>query len=134
MIVEDEIKVYQWLADCLEGDTFDLVWTQTAHEGRRRSLDEWFDLVLLDSNLPDGDGWKTLDWFNKLHPFLPVVMLTEESDPPQRATALGADACLEKPLDVARLLETVNQLLAESHSARMTRLSEALSGQGSMRG
>jgi len=124
LIVEDEAKVHERLARCLDANVFDAVWTQTAHESLRRSLDERFDLVLLDLNVSDMDGWKALDWFNKLHPFLPVVVLANRPDQVQRATALGADACLEKPVDAPRLSDTVHQLLAESHSARMTRLTE----------
>jgi DNA-binding response OmpR family regulator len=128
LIVEDEEKVYEWLAETLDGEAFDAVWTRTAHESLRRSLDEPFDLVLLDLNISDMNGWKALDWFNKMHPFLPVVVLTDQPDQAQRAKALGADAGLKKPLNGPQLSDTVKKLLAESHSARMTRLTDPLYG------
>jgi len=129
LIVENETGVYNWLTNSLEADTFDMVWTRTAREALCRSLAERFDLVLLDLKLPDMEGWKALDWFKSMHPFLPLVVLTDTVARSRRATTLGADACLEKPPDAPRLSEAVTKLLAESHSARMTRLMDALYGE-----
>lgn len=126
LIVEDEKSDYHSIAQALRGEDYDLVWTRTAHEALHRANDEGFDLVLLDLNLTDLDSWTMLNRFNGLHPFLPVVMLSQWPEQVQRAAATGADACLEKPVNELGLLQTVQRLLAESHQTRMSRLMGSL--------
>jgi DNA-binding NtrC family response regulator len=126
LILEEARAEFEPIAKALDGDAYEFVWTQTAHEALRRANDEPFDLVLMDVDLSDADPWKVLDRFGALHPFLPVITLTEQPAQVQRATACGADASLEKPVDEQHLLQTVKQLLAESHQARMSRLMGSL--------
>jgi two-component system sensor histidine kinase BarA len=117
LIIEEERAVRQFLAAAMDGGDCELVWTQTAHEALRRSLDEHFDLILLDLNVTDMDAWRALNWFCVLRPLRPVVMLTERADQSRRAEVFGATLVLQKPLDQTRLLETVTRLLNEPHGA-----------------
>jgi DNA-binding response OmpR family regulator len=125
LIVEDDRSVHQLLAAAMDGNDYELVWTQTAHEALRRSLDERFDLILLDVNVTDMDAWKALDWFSVLHPFRPVVMLTARPDQSRRAKVFGAMLALEKPLDQTRLLQTVTLVLNDPHHAPRLELAVA---------
>jgi DNA-binding NtrC family response regulator len=123
LIIEDEKSAYDLLAHALgDDDAYDLVWTQTAHEAIRRAHDEQFDLVLLDFDVTDANPLKALDQFHALHPFLPVIVLTERARQAELAAMRGADAFLQKPLDEPNLIRTMNQLLAESRQGRMSRL------------
>ena len=46
-----------------------------------------FDLILLDINLPDGDG---LEFFKTLKTFAPVIILSANSSPDTKSSAFGA--------------------------------------------
>ena len=75
------------------------------------------DLILMDMSLPKMDGW-TATQILKSDPLTratPVVALTAHAMQGDRAKALaaGCDAFETKPVDLARLLETINQLLPE---------------------
>jgi len=129
LIVENETAVYNRLKHCLDTEAFEAIWTRTAREALHRSLAEQFDLVLLDLNLPDMEGRKALDWFKTMHPFLALVVLTDAPVRAADATTASASAWLEKPVDGPRLSETVTRLLAESQSARLTRLMDELYGE-----
>lgn len=63
------------------------------------------DLVLLDLNLPSGTGHDVLSEIRKSerHANVPVVVLTtsEADDDVRRSYALGANAFVSKPLDLA---------------------------------
>jgi two-component system sensor histidine kinase/response regulator len=72
-------------------------------------VDEPFDVVVLDAQMPDMDG---LDLATAIRqaPSLRsarLVMLTSTGDHRARARELGIDAYLTKPVRLARLLETV---------------------------
>jgi len=125
LIIEDDKAGYRSIARALHGKEYELVWTQTGHEALRKSLDEPFDVVLMDLNVSDVDTTKALDSFCRLHPFLPVLILADES---AKESGLGADAVLKKPVSEAELVRAVKEVLAESHHDRMSRIADALYG------
>jgi DNA-binding response OmpR family regulator len=127
LIIEDEKKAYRSIAAALHGKGYELIWTQTGHEALRKSLDEPFDVILLDANVTDVDIIKALDFFCRLHPFLPVLILTD-ADASTEQSGLGADAVLKKPVAEAELVRAVEEVLAESHHDRMSRIVDSLYG------
>jgi CheY-like chemotaxis protein len=69
-------------------------------------------VILLDLNMPDGDGFEVLTWIRNKYPSggLLVVVLTrvEEIKKINRAYALGANSFLTKPGNVEELQELVS--------------------------
>jgi len=80
------------------------------------------DLVLLDLNMPVKDGWETFEQLSAGNPLLPVILITARANQFFPALASGVGALLEKPLDFAKLLQTIHDLLAESNEMRLARL------------
>jgi CheY-like chemotaxis protein len=76
------------------------------------------DVILLDLHLPGCGGDEVLDTIRH-DPALagtPVVMITADVTPgtERRLTDAGATAFLPKPVDIARLLEIVDQYVAKT--------------------
>lgn len=79
----------------------------TLSEADQELLRKSFDLILLDLQLPDGDGFS---YFGKLQSQehtreIPVVFLTSSGDAPKEimGLTLGAEDYIVKPIDPARL-------------------------------
>ncbi len=73
------------------------------------------DLILADIIMPQMDGWSLLEEVQDRYPSLPVILLTliEEAKPTtERAEAMGAAACLFKPIDPVSLMSGVDEVLA----------------------
>jgi DNA-binding response OmpR family regulator len=73
------------------------------------------DVILLDVNLPDTDGFQVLERIRN-HPMLSklaVILLTGESGVGQvtKGLALGADGYITKPFKVSCLVSAVNTVL-----------------------
>jgi CheY-like chemotaxis protein len=77
------------------------------------ALNEDFDLLLLDLNMPQMDGWETLNHLQGFKPNLPVIVITAQPGQRDWMRDGGARALMEKPLDLPLLLRTVREFLDE---------------------
>lgn len=111
LLADDSPQIRTSLSRVLHQSGYKVV--LVAHGGQvlDRALSEHFDLLLLDLNMPELDGWRTLGHLRTLKPELPVLIITAQPGQRQWAAAEGAGALLEKPLDLPVLLETIRKLL-----------------------
>jgi CheY-like chemotaxis protein len=121
LVVDDDASVREMLTRVLIGEGY-LVWS--AAEGAHAleiAGSQKIDLVLLDLNLAGENGWDTFEQLTMENPLMAVIIITARSN--QLFTALGAGvgALLEKPLNFAKLLETIHRLLAEPMDSRRAR-------------
>ena len=72
-----------------------------------------FDAIVLDINLPDGNGIDFIDSARVSNPFIPIIVMTGSGDVPLAVKAMlkGADNFLTKPVDNADLAVFLNKTL-----------------------
>ena len=70
------------------------------------------DVLLVDLNLPLADGWSAFQKLILEKPAVPVIGMTARPAQLFSASSWGLRAVLEKPLDLARLLVTIQECLA----------------------
>jgi two-component system copper resistance phosphate regulon response regulator CusR len=113
LVVEDEIKLAQYLHKGLteNGHVVDLA--HDGIEGRRLATGGDYDLVLLDLMLPGVDGFGVLSALRAAQRSTPVLMLTARGDVEDRVRGLerGADDYLVKPFAFSELMARVGALL-----------------------
>ena len=85
------------------------------------------DAVLLDINLPDGDGTRLARLIRKNHMPVPILVVSGNASTDDKIAALGAgaDGYLTKPFDRFELLANLDAILGRMHfdaSARILRL------------
>ncbi len=113
---EDNVFMLQtWFE--LIGD-FEVLVAVNGNDGLAMVANERPDLVLMDLNLPDIDGWEVTRRL-KADPStagIPVIALTAHamSGDREKALAAGCDEFDTKPVDFDRLLQKVNALLGGS--------------------
>ena len=101
----------------------------------RRLAEEIPDIVLLDVQMPEVDGWETLSRLraDPRTAHLPVVLCTVKGLPEDvlRGWSLGCDGYLGKPFDISTLVDELQSVLrrdpAERESLRRTRMAELVS-------
>ncbi len=119
LVIEDEVKLAQYLHKGL-GENGHVV--DVAHdgiEGRRLATGGDYDLVLLDVMLPGVDGFGVLQAIRAEKRSLPVLMLTARDRVEDRVRGLeqGADDFLVKPFAFSELLARVGALLRRGQQA-----------------
>jgi DNA-binding NtrC family response regulator len=82
------------------------------------------DLVLLDLDMPDHNGWDAFDAMHRVAPRVPILIITAAPHQAKRAALLGAVALMEKPLHLPRLLQIISDLLADSVESRRARTTD----------
>lgn len=116
LVVDDELGIRALLSDILtdEGHTVELA--ENAAQARVMRERCKPDLVLLDIWMPDVDGVTLLkEWGATGQLSMPVIMMSGHGtiDTAVEATKVGAQAFLEKPITMQKLLRAVEQGLAK---------------------
>ncbi|TAK78561.1 MAG: response regulator [Aquabacterium sp.] len=94
----------------------EMAYASTVAEAMARVNTADFDLVLLDMQLPDGNGLDVLSWLHRRGGMeTPVIVVSGDPSPQLEDVVLkaGAARLLRKPLDVASLLQAVDRVLEE---------------------
>ena len=122
LLADDDPGIREMLGRVLLAENFQVVTAATGEETTHRFAATEPDLILLDLNMPDGDGWWAFRFINAEQPMLPVIVITARPNQFPRASELGVDAIMEKPLNLPVLLNEIKKLLAETDSERARRL------------
>lgn len=122
LIVEDSASLALGYAAQLEDAGHEVSLSETLADARRALTSGHFDVVLLDLQLPDGDGLTIFDaWAGKSAP-PGVVVVTADGSLARAITAmrLGAYDFLVKPVAGSRLLATVANAAQQRSDAQPT--------------
>jgi len=117
LLVEDNRQVQAIIDRLLEG-TYDVHVAATVKQACRCIEKYTYNLILLDIQLPDGDGFTFLDFLRKRFTNLqiPVLMLTgrTELESKLKGFSLGADDYIVKPFDPDELKARINTRIKQS--------------------
>lgn len=113
LVVEDDQAVCKALRKLLVGQGYGVLSTHRAVEALELVRKSPVDLVVLDMNLVKDDARAVLAALAEVNPRVPAVIITAECGQHDRAVALGAEALIEKPIDVPSFLETIEGILAQ---------------------
>ncbi|GAB4207179.1 MAG: response regulator transcription factor EsaR [Tibeticola sp.] len=120
LVVDDELGIRDLLSEILndEGHSVDLA--ENAAQARAARQRARPDLVLLDIWMPDTDGVTLLkEWAATGQLTMPVIMMSGHAtiDTAVEATRIGAQAFLEKPITLQKLLKAVSQAISREPAA-----------------
>ncbi len=114
LIVEDDRPLAQGIQMALSQGGRTIRLAHTLADARAQLAAEPFDLMVLDLNLPDGNGLTLLEELRRTSD-LPVLILSANDMEMDQVTGLerGADDYVTKPFSLAILRARVNNLLRE---------------------
>ena len=111
LVVENQAETLTSIVLLLERAGFCVFGAQTGADGIRLAQNEEFDLVILDVNLPDKDGFEVSSWLRQDFRFdrTPIFFISGRWNDENRRRALefGAADCIDKPFDAAALFQRI---------------------------
>ena len=125
LIVDDQADIAELTAVVLSAAGYGVATARSGIEALEHLAGSHFDLVLLDINMPEMDGWETLRLIRADASLgeLPVVMFSVKNEIRDRVFGLqgGAVDYITKPYEVDQLLFRVRRVLDPSRSGLPTR-------------
>lgn len=106
LLVEDNQAIAQQVVEFLSGHQWTVDYAHNGEMGVKLAVEQIFDVILLDLNLPDIDGLKVCERIKqnaKVTP--PILMLTARDSFEDKSAGFGygADDYLTKPFDLREL-------------------------------
>ena len=112
LLVEDNETIIMGLKYSLEQENFNVEVSKTVIDAKKIIENKYFDLVLLDISLPDGNGFEICECI-KQNNDMPVIFLTARDEETNVVLGLdlGADDYIIKPFRIRELISRINSVL-----------------------
>ena len=116
LIIDDDVELSELIRDMLEdkGHTVDII--NSVEESYTYLMNNMPHLILLDVNLPDGDGFAICSELRKISN-VPVIFASARTSEDDRVTGLdmGGDDYIPKPYSIKELYSRINALLRRTY-------------------
>ena len=116
LIVEDDVYTRYLCETLLRKEGYEISAAASAQMALQQLSEYRFDLLLLDLNLPDGDGIEMAQTIRKQYPEIKILMMTVRQEADDRLSGFesGANDYMTKPFRPGELLHRVNNLIGNS--------------------
>lgn len=117
LVVDDDSNLRETLADFFEIEGYEILQAGNVTEARARLADGSPNLMLLDINMPGGDGL-TFAAEMRVQSSIPIIILSGKGAMIDRVVGLevGADDYVAKPFELRELLARVRAVLRRARS------------------
>jgi DNA-binding NtrC family response regulator len=118
LLVDDDTRVLFVLGETLGtlGDRYEIVSAENGQSALARIRETYFDLVITDLRMPDMNGVELTEAIRALSPTTGVIWMTAYDcrTLADQAARLGVFRCLDKPLEIDDIRDTVREALGQA--------------------
>jgi len=130
LLVDDELEFTQVLSERMKARGVDVDTAASGHEALEKVKGRSYDAIILDFSMPEMDGIETLRHLVEDNPDLQVILLTGYATLEKgiEAIKLGAMDFLEKPAEIQKLMEKIQQAKANKMLLVEQQMEEKIKG------
>jgi DNA-binding response OmpR family regulator len=115
LIIDDDTSFCKLLAEILEEKGVEVEWTTDGFGGYEMSLDQPYDLFILDQRMPLVLGSELAEYLREDNPEAKIILTSAFADEALDDIAKSIDSpLLSKPFGINRLLGLIKHLLSSS--------------------
>lgn len=116
LLVEDEKKIADTVQAGLQEHEYDVTVAYNGLDGKKLFLENAYDLIILDINLPFVNGYELCKLIRETDERVPIILLTAMNftDNKVEGFELGADDYITKPFEFRELVARLKALLRRS--------------------
>ena len=113
LVLEDDLELNHTICTALQKENYRVYNAHTCKDGQFLASSHTFDMVILDINLPDGDGFQFCRWI-KARSNLSVLFLSARDleEDVLNGYEIGADDYVTKPFSMKILLKKISVILS----------------------
>lgn len=117
LIIEDNIELTNSMKKGLEKVNFQVDISNNGEDGTEKAIVNEYDVILLDLNLPDGDGIDILKDLRKKAINTPIIIITARDAVSDLAIGLdnGADDYISKPFKLLEVRARIHAVIRRFH-------------------
>jgi DNA-binding response OmpR family regulator len=122
LIIDDDATFCQFLTEILEKKGIEAEWTTDGFGGYEMSLDQPFDLFILDQRMPLVLGSELAEYLREDNPKAKIILTSAFADETLSDIAKKIKSpLLSKPFGANRLLQLMKRLLSSSRRRNLTK-------------
>ncbi|MBN2419275.1 MAG: sigma-54-dependent Fis family transcriptional regulator [Deltaproteobacteria bacterium] len=132
LVIDDDKAICTSLQVAIRRMSHEAEYVHTLLDGQEKALTKTFDVILLDVNLPDGNGLSMLPRLRSNPSYPEVIIMTGEGDPDGAELAIknGAWDYIEKPLSVESMTLPLTRALQYREEKKVASSSIVLKREG----
>lgn len=116
LIVDDDVALSDIIKEMLESYDYSVEQAESIEDAYEKLTDGKYDLIILDINLPDGEGYEVCQELRKAST-VPVIFASARTNVDDRVAGfeIGGDDYLPKPYSMKELLVRINALIRRTY-------------------
>ena len=120
LVIDDDPEIRYTLEALLSAEGYNVEVAETGMEAVEKTQGKWYNIALIDINLPDINGIELLTKLKEGSPKMRKIIVTGYPTLPNAVDAVNkqADAYLIKPVDVPKMLETIKEQVIQQESEK----------------
>ena len=118
LLLEDDLNLSETVSDYFEEQGFDVICVYDGEEAISSIYEHNFDLLLLDVNVPNKNGFEVLKEIRAQNKKVPAIFITSlnSMDSLEKGFESGCDDYIRKPFEIKELLLRVQTLIKKEFS------------------
>lgn len=121
LLVEDDLQLAANVAQAIKRAKFVIETAHTASKGLELADINPYDCIVLDINLPDGNGFDLLSSLRRQKDQTPIIIITARGEVDDRIKGLdlGADDYVPKPIDTNELIARIRAVIRRNSQSAL---------------
>jgi len=120
LVIDDDPEIRYTLEALLSAEGYDVEVAETGMEAVKKTQGKWYNIALIDINLPDINGIELLTKLKEGNPKMRKIIVTGYPTLPNAVEAVNkqANAYLIKPVEIPKMLETIKEQVTQQESEK----------------